>query len=342
MNEKMIKVGITQGDTNGIACELILKTLDEPHILESCIPVIYGSAKVLTHHRKTLELPFPNVNNMDTAENVDDNQINLINVYQEDSTIEFGKPTAESAKIGEIAFKKALDDLKNGAIDVLVAAPTSLDPLKTIEPEIQEKKEGLKIWVYDTLRVALATDQITQASLTELPVEILAEKIQVLRATLVRDFGVTFPRIAVLSSNAQMDKKVNQAIVAVSEKGTLCFGPYPTESFFASNEFKKFDAILAMSQDQGMIAFHTTNHQEEAAIFIANLPYIITAPEPNAFFDKAGKNEASPDSFRNALFMAIDLFNNRSFDTEIHQNPLRKQYFERGSDNEKLDLTRED
>ncbi|GHT76322.1 4-hydroxythreonine-4-phosphate dehydrogenase [Bacteroidia bacterium] len=347
----MIKVGITQGNINGVSYELILKTLEEPHIMESCIPVVYGSSKAMAYYRKALDIQGLNISTIHRAEDAAAHRINLINLGSEETVVELGKYTDESARAAESAFNRALDDLKAGVIDVLVLSPAAIDPFKPVLSALNEEKKGLKIWVNDTLRISLATNQI---NLKEVPsllnVEALSEKIQNLRISLIRDFKITFPRIAVLAFNPQTgegkfgkeeDDVIRPAIQAASDKGVQCFGPYPADQWFAGDDFKKFDAVLAMYHDQGMIAFQTLTN-EEGAFFIANTPYIITSSNTNACFDKAGKNEVSPDSFRNALFLAIDLYYNRKNDEAIRRNPLKKQYFERGSDNEKLDLTKED
>ncbi|MDR0546402.1 MAG: 4-hydroxythreonine-4-phosphate dehydrogenase PdxA [Dysgonamonadaceae bacterium] len=347
----MIKVGITQGNINGVSYELILKTLEEPHIMESCIPVVYGSSKAMAYYRKTLDIQGLNISTIHRAEDAAAHRINLINLGSEEMVVELGKYTDESVKASEAAFNRALDDLKAGVIDALVLSPAVTDPFKPVLLALNEEKKGLKIWVNDTLRISLATNQI---NLKEVPsllnVEALSEKIQNLRTSLIRDFKVTFPRIAVLALNPQTgegkfgkeeDDVIRPAIQVASDKGVQCFGPYSADQWFAGDDFKKFDAVLAMYHDQGMIAFQMLTN-EEGAFFIANTPYIITSSNTNAQFDKAGKNETSPDSFRNALFLAIDLYYNRKNDEECRRNPLKKQYFERGSDNEKLDLSKED
>jgi 4-hydroxythreonine-4-phosphate dehydrogenase len=342
MSERLIKVGISHGDTNSIAYELILKTFDDAHILESCIPIIYGSSKVLAYHRKALELPSFNISNINRAEEAGHNRFNILNVIKEDIIVELGVPTAESAEAANVALNKALADLKAGVIDALITAPTAADLLHRIDTEAPG--ESLKIVVKDNFRMALATDKVTLAEVPALlTVETLTKKIQALQTVLIHDFMVTLPRIAVLSLNPQMDPESTTALAvkAAFDAGVRCFGPYAADNFFTSDHYRKFDAVLAMYHDQGMIAFNTIT-QEDSAFFIGNLPYIITSPDTPVAFEKAGKNESAPDALRNALYLAIDLFHNRQTSKEISNNPLKKQYFERGSDNEKLDLTKEE
>jgi 4-hydroxythreonine-4-phosphate dehydrogenase len=352
MSEKMIKVGICQGNTNGIAYELIIKTFEDARIYEFCIPVVYGSSKILAYHRKTLEMPSLNVNNVNKTEDAGSNRLNVFNVTNEDAAVELGKLTNESIKASDKALKKALDELKTGAIDVLVTTPGSTDPVLFLEPETKKENKNLKILVNDSLRIALATDNIPFSKITSsLTVELLTEKIKILQSTLIRDFMITSPRIAVLSLNPQAGIKENHgkeeeeiivpAIKTASEENIFCIGPYSAGDFFRSETYLKFDAVLAIYYDQGMIAFQTLS-QGKGVLFTANLPYIITAPNQSISLEKAGKNLSSPDSLRNALYLAIDIHRNRIIDKEINKDPLKKLYFERGSDNEKLDLTKDE
>ena len=344
MNEKMIKAGISQGDTNGISYELILKAFDDTHIFETCIPIVYGSSKILAYHRKVLDLTPVNISNINRAEDAGANRLNMINIVKEDLMVELGKPTPESAKASDMALDRALDDLKAGTIDVLVVAPSQVNPVFAAEAKTAREKKSLKIVSNDNFRLALATADVplseVPALLTE---ETLTEKIIALRTSLIRDFQITLPRIAVLALNPQLEQEnmTVQACRAAADAGVQCFGPYAAADFFASNLRPKFDAVLAMYYDQGMIAFKTLIN-EEYAFFIGNLPYIITMPDMDASFEKAGKNQGSPETLRNALFLAIDIYNHQKTHKEITENPLKKQYFERGSDNEKLDLTKDE
>ena len=337
----MIKIGIIQGDTNGIASELILKTFEDARILESCTPVVYGSSKVLSYYRKMLEIPSVSLNNQA-----------IVNVIDDEISIELGKPTAESSKVPEAALTRAIEDLKKGVIDVLVTTPTTKDPLLQIESEIAHPKKGLKIAVCDNFRVALATDKTSFTELASvLTTEMLIEKIKTLQFSLIHDFLLSSPRIAVLSLNPQAgvretlgkeeEEIILPAVKAASNSGVFCFGPYSADHFFGSGEYLKFDAALAMYFDQGMVAFQSIT-SGEGAVYTANLPYIVTTGHESISFEEVGKNTISPDSFRSALYLAIDLHRNQITDKEIHKNPLKKQFFERGSDNEKLDLTKEE
>lgn len=339
----MIKVGISHGDTNGISYELILKMLDDPYILESCIPIIYGSSKILSYYRKMLDFPPLNIGSINRPGDAGTDRINMVNVISDDLVIDLGKATPGSVKASELALARALDDLKTGTIDVLVTAPSGTDPIPAAESKTANEKKSLKILTHDSFRLALATGSVPLSEVSGLlSVESLTKKIIALRDSLIRDFQVTFPRIAVLALNPEgkPETVTLPAVQAASKAGVLCFGPYAAEDFFASNRQLEFDAVLAMYHDQGMIAFKSLVN-EDHAFFVGNLPYIITSPNVHSPFEKAGKNESSPSAMLKALFLAIDIYNHRKTDKEINNNPLKKQYVDRGSDNEKLDLTKE-
>jgi 4-hydroxythreonine-4-phosphate dehydrogenase len=352
MNDKMIKVGISHGDINGIGYELILKTLEDPRIFEFCIPVIYGSSKALAYHRKALEFPSISINTINHAQDAGMNRINVINCSNEELTVEFSRPTKEGAEASRQALEKALNDLKAGNIHILLMSPASEDYTALIEEKSGKTGQSLKMFVKDSFRIALATDKIPLSEVpASLTVEKLTEKIKLLHGTLIHDFTLTSPRIAVLSLNPHSGEKesvgmeekeiIAAALASASEAGICCFGPYPADSFFGSESYRKFDAVLAMYHDQALIPFRSITFGEGSCT-LAGLPVIITAPDQDVAYELAGKNLSSEVSFRNALYLAVDLFRNRKSDKEIFANPLRKQYFERGSDNEKLDLTKEE
>ncbi len=346
----MIKIGITHGDINGIGYELILKALSDPHVPELFIPVLYGSSKVATYHRKAMEIQPVNFYVIDKAVDAVANRVNIINCVSDDVKVELGKHTDESAKSAVSSLEKALKDLQDGVIDALFTSPAIVGNGQTayIENTLGKVDHSLSILVKDSLRIALATGNIPFSSVTKLlSADLIYQKLLDLKTSLIRDFAVTAPRIAVLSLNpdteqiasgSEEQKIIIPAMEKASKEGVFCFGPYTSDEFFGSGNFTKFDGILAMYHDQGMVPFRTLSN-EEGACFTANLPVIRTASNLGPSFETAGQNIISPDSFLNAIYLAIDVFNNRAIDREINSNPLRKHYFERGSDNEKLDLT---
>ena len=352
MNEKILKVGISHGDINGIAYELILKTFDDARIFELCIPVVYGSSKALAYHRKYMNLPTVSFNMINSAKDAGTNRLNIVNCGNEEVTVEFGHSTSESEALAKEAFQRALSDLKSGFIDTLIIAPDNLDTTGALSAYTASGQNPLKILVYDSFRVALASDKIPLTEVaSQLTVNSLTSQIKILHSALLRDFMVTNPRIAVLSLNPgvglkekQFGKEESEVIIpsvkSAADEGIICFGPYSADHFFGNNEYTRFDAVLAMYHDQGFIPFRSIAF-EGGACYWADLPFVATSSEKGVSYESAGKNESSEASFRNALYAGIDIFNNRKLDAEIRKNPLKKQYFERGSDNEKLDLTKE-
>jgi len=360
----MIKVGITQGDINGIGYEVILKTFADIRMAEMCIPVIYGSAKVASFHRKAMELQPVSFNQINNAKDAVINKVNIINCINEDTKIEIGQSTAIAGEAAYKSLEKAVADLKNGLIDVLVTAPINKHNIQREDfhfpghTEYLEERFGkdgdksLMILIKDSLRIALVTGHIP---LADVPKSLTKEKIMDaamrFEASLKRDFRIGRPRIAVLSLNPHAGENgllgteendiITPAIKELQDRKVLCFGPYPADGFFGAGEFAKFDGILAMYHDQGLAPFKTLA-MEDGVNFTAGLPIIRTSPAHGTAYGIAGKNEASEESFRQAVYMAIDTFGNRMEFDKAHANPLKKLYVERGGDNEVLDLTAEE
>ena len=359
----MIKVGITHGDINGIGYEVILKTLSDARMLELCTPVIYGSIKVAAYHRKTLELPNISMNTVNDAKNASNNRINIVNCVDDEIKVELSKSTQIAGEAAYASLKRAVSDLKEGLIDVLVTAPINKNNIQSddfsfpghteyLQETTGDGKSALMILVAENLRVALVTGHVPLSEVSKiLTVEKIASKLKDFNKSLISDFGITGPRIAVLSLNPHAgedgllgseEKEIILPAIQEAEKhGILCFGPYSADGFFGSGTFDKFDGVLAMYHDQGLAPFKTLA-METGVNFTAGLPVIRTSPDHGTAYDIAGKNIASEDSFRNAIYLAVDVFHNRNIYKEITANPLKKHYFEKGSDNEKLDLSKEE
>ena len=347
-NNRLIKTGISQGDINGISYELILKTFEDARIFELCIPVLYGSSKTLAYHRKALDLPPVNFSNISTPGDAGINRLNIINSDNREINVELASATQESEQAATKALQQAFQDLKQKNIDVLVTAPANLNEMSIIEDS--SLKDHLNLLVYNSFRVAIATDKIPLNEISSLlTTDYLSKKIKMLHSVLVRDFMITIPRIAVLSFNPgvgikeqRFEKEETETIIpaiqSVAKEGILCFGPYAAESLFDSDDYKNFDAILAIYNDQGQLPFRTLSNGE-GVLYRANPKYVMTTPDQSVSYEKAGKNNSNEAAFRNAIYTALDIFRNRKIDAEINANPLKKLYFERGSDNEKLDLT---
>lgn len=357
MEQTKIKIGITQGDVNGIGYEVILKAFENPAILELCTPIVYGSPKVMTYHRKALELEtsFSIVN---SAADAVPGRLNVVNCNDDEVKVEMGKPSRESGKASFEALEKAMAEYKEGMYDVLVTAPIHKQMIQSdsfafpghteyIEQSIGEGK-ALMILANETLRVALVTGHVSVAKIASaITQELIEEKLTIFNASLKTDFGIGAPRIAVLALNPhagdggvigkEEETIITPAIKAMREQGILCYGPFPADGFMGSGAYNHFDGVLAMYHDQGLVPFKVLA-MENGVNFTAGLPIVRTSPDHGTAFDIAGKNMASPDSFRQALYMAIDIYRNRKNDSEARSNPLRKLYFEKRDDSDKLKL----
>ncbi len=360
----MIKIGITQGDINGIGYEVILKTFADIRMAEICIPVIYGSMKVAAYHRKAMDLQPVSFNQINSAKDAVVNKVNIVNCISEDTKIEMGESTSIAGEAAFVSLEQAVADLKSGIIDVLVTAPINKHNIQRDDfhfpghTEYLEERFGenndksLMILVKDSLRIALVTGHIPLADVSKsLTKERIIDTAIRFENSLKRDFRIGRPRIAILSLNPHAGENgllgseendiIIPAIRELQDKKILCFGPYPADGFFGAGEFAKFDGILAMYHDQGLAPFKTLA-MEDGVNFTAGLPIVRTSPAHGTAYGIAGKNEASEESFRQAIYMAIDTYANRIEFDRAHANPLRKLYVERGGDNEVLDLTKED
>lgn len=358
MENHKIKVGITQGDVNGIGYEVILKTFAEPTMLELCTPIIYGSPKVAAYHRKALDLP-TNFSIINSAKDAEPDRLSIVNCNDDEVKVEFAKPTAEGGRAALDALEKAVEEYKAGLIDVLVTAPINKHTIQSeefsfpghtefLENALGKGQKALMILMKNDFRVALVTGHIPVSQIaTTLTKDLIEEKIKIFSDSLRRDFAIGAPRIAVLSLNPHAGDEgllgieeqeiIVPAIEAMREQGIFCFGPYPADGFMGSGNYTHFDGILAMYHDQGLAPFKALA-MDEGVNYTAGLPVVRTSPAHGTAYDIAGKGVASEDSFRQAVYVAIDVFRNRRRDRMAHANPLRKQYYEKRDDSDKLKL----
>ena len=365
MDKKWIKVGITHGDINGIGYEVILKTFADERLTEFCIPIIYGSQKIALYHQKIMDLPPINFKVINKPEEAVDGKINLINCVDENLKVEFAHSTAEVGLAAFKALEAATSDLKRDAIDILVTAPINKHSIRSedfyftghteyLEKRFEEgvKYKSLMILTCESLRIAIVTGHIPLSEVkTQLTCEKVLEKLSIFNTSLIQDFGVIKPRIAVLALNPHAGDNgvlgteektiIIPAIFEAEKKGITSFGPYPADGFFGLQSWFQFDGILAMYHDQGLIPFKVLA-MEKGVNFTAGLPIIRTSPAHGTAYNIAGQNKASEVSFRNALYVALDLYRKRNTYQEITANPLRKQYVDKSGDNVKLDLMKED
>ena len=343
MSEEKIIVGISQGDINGIGLEIIIKTFIDPQMLEICTPVVFGSAKTASYHRKALNIEDFSFNQIKDISEINHKRANLINVYEEEVSIELGKQTDIGGKYALKSLEAAANALAQGKVDVLVTAPINKENIQSPDfkfpghTEYLDEKFGggnsLMFLVSDTLKVAVVTGHIpVQRVAQELTSEKIVKKIQVLHKSLVEDFSIRKPKIAVLGLNPhagdngvigdEEQKIIIPAINKAKEGGMLIYGPYPADGFFGNGTYTKFDAVLAMYHDQGLIPFKTISFNS-GVNFTAGLPIVRTSPDHGTAYDIAGKNLASEESFRKAIYTAIDIYKTRKQYTELSANPLK-------------------
>ncbi len=346
-NDK-IRVGITHGDINGISYEIIIKSLMDQRVLEMFTPIVYGHSKVASYYRKSIgvsEFMFNMIKHPDAAST---KKPNMISCYDEEVKIEMGKVSPVAGKLAIRALEMATEDLRKGLIDVIVTSPVNK---KNIQSEIFHFRghteylakefncsDYLMLMVSGKFRVGVVTGHIplkdVPGVITE---ELIKSKINVLNDSLIRDFGVRKPRIAVLGLNPhagedgllgdEEKKFIIPAINKAFNEGILVFGTYPADGFFGSENFQKFDGILAMYHDQGMIPFKSLSFQD-GVNYTAGLPVIRTSPAHGTAYELAGKNMASPDSLCAAIYLAIDIYKKRIEFEEISENPLQLSMLE--------------
>lgn len=358
MERNKIRVGITQGDINGVGYEVIFKTFSDPAMLELCTPIIYGSPKVAAYHRKAMDLQ-ANFSIVNSASEASHGKLSVVNCANDEVKVEFAKSAEESGRAALDALERALTEYRAGLIDVLVTAPINKATIQSetfhfpghteyIEERAGKGNKALMILMKDDFRVALVTGHIPVKDIAStLTQELIEEKLSIFNRSLKVDFNIDCPRIAVLALNphagdngllgTEEKEIIIPAMEAASAKGIRCFGPYAADGFMGSDQLTAFDGVLAMYHDQGLAPFKALA-MEEGVNFTAGLPIIRTSPDHGTAYDIAGKGIASEASFRQAVYVAIDVFRNRQIDREIHANPLRKQYYDKRDDSDKLKL----
>lgn len=357
-NDKKIRVGITHGDINGVGYEVILKAFSDPAMLELCTPIIYGSPKVATYHRKAMDIQ-TNFCIVSSAEEAQHDKLSILNCTDDELKVELSKPTPEGGKAALDALEKALQDYREGLIDVLVTAPINKHTIQSdnfhfhghteyIEERVGEGQKALMILLKNDFRVALVTGHIPVREIAQtLTKELIMEKLNIFHRSLKRDFGIDSPRIAVFSLNphagdngligAEEEEIIIPAMQEMVAKGVQCFGPYPADGFMGSGNYTHFDGILAMYHDQGLAPFKALA-MDEGVNFTAGLPIVRTSPAHGTAYDIAGQGIAAEDSFRQAVYVALDVYRNRERERKLHAHPLRKQYYEKRDDSDKLKL----
>lgn len=357
MSEKL-RVGITHGDINGVGYEVILKAFENPVMMDLCTPIVYGSPKVAAYHRKAIDSPtnFTIINHADEASTT---KLNILTCVDDELKVDLGIPSEEAGKAALDALERALADYGEGLIDVLVTAPINKNTIQGenfrfpghteyIQERAGEGEKALMILLKDELRVALVTGHVPVSSISSLLTkELIQEKLTIFEHSLQRDFCIEKPRIAVLALNphagdggligTEEQEIIIPALEEMKAQGMFCYGPYPADGFFGSEQFTKFDGVLAMYHDQGLAPFKALA-MEEGVNFTAGLPIVRTSPAHGTAYDITGKGIASATSLCHAIYTALDVYRNRDFYDEARENPLKKQYHEKRDDSHKLKL----
>lgn len=337
------KIGITIGDINGIGPEVIIKALSNPKILELCTPIIYGSSKVMSYHKNIIEGIDFNYATNNSPQNASYSKINIINCWNEQVDITLGSATLDGGKYAYIALDRATQDCINGDIDAIVTAPINKQAMQLAEfphvghteflAEKTQSNKSLMMMVSDTLKVALVTNHLPISKVvSSITKETVTSKLNALNKTLMEDFGIEKPIIAVLGLNPHAgddgvigteDEEILRPIIIEAKKqGVMVTGPHSADGFFGSNQFSKVDAVLAMYHDQGLVAFKALSFGS-GVNYTAGLPIIRTSPDHGTAFNIAGQNQANAGSLRSAIYLAIDAAKLRKQYKEDRANPVK-------------------
>ena len=347
--EKRIVLGITQGDTNGIGYEVIIKALADARMLDSCIPVLYGSSRFFGIYRKMIpETEQIATNIINGAKDARPKRINIINAVGDNLAIDIGQPTLDGAKAAILALEAAVRDLKEGTIDAVVTAPFNKHTVNDANfhfPGHTEylinqfgAKDGLMLLCNDRMKVGVVTNHLPIAKVAQaITKDAILSKLRLMNQALIRDFGADRPKIAVLGLNphagdggtlgSEEIEQIIPAVQAANAENILAFGPYAPDGFFSTPLLFKFDAVLAMYHDQGLIPFKALEF-DSGVNFTAGLPIVRTSPDHGTAFDIAGKGIANPGPMIAAINRALDVCRSRAHYDIISKNPMEVKHFE--------------
>ena len=343
MRTNKIKAGITQGDINGISYEVIIKSLLDNRINDFCSTIVYGSPKVAAYHRKALNIDNFSFNNIKKPEEANVKRPNIINCLDDNVRVELGKSTNMAGEASLISLKMAAKDLKEGKIDILLTAPINKDNIQSadfnfsghtefLEAEFTPEIGSLMMMISGNFRVGIVTGHVPLSVVPELITENnILNKLRIMNESLRIDFGIRKPNIAVLGLNphagdngllGKEEKEIIEpSITKARDEGIMALGTFPADGFFGSLHHNKFDGVLAMYHDQGLAPFKTLVFNS-GVNFTAGLPIVRTSPVHGTGYDIAGKGFASPESFRNALYLALDILKQRKHYKELTKDPL--------------------
>ena len=330
-DKNKILIGISHGDFNGISYEILLKTFTDARLMESCTPILYGSSKILSYYKKMLNLgDFPFVN-IKTPEQAEEGKLNVLNIIHDEVKIDVGQATETGGKLAALSLDLASDDIIQDKFDALVTCPINKSNIQSeafhfpghTEYLTQKFKadDSLMIMACDRIKIGIMTNHLALRDIPNIITEdLIIRKLRTMNLSLKRDFGIRMPKIAVMALNPHAgdhgvngdedEKIIAPAINKAFNEGILAFGPFPADGFFGSSDFSNYDGVLALYHDQGLIPFKLMSFAE-GVNFTAGLPYVRTSPAHGTAYHIAGKNQANAQSFRNSVFLSIDIIKNR-------------------------------
>jgi len=338
-----IKLGISIGDLNGIGGEIVLKTFEDSRMVDFCTPVIFASVKTLSFFKKHFKLSL-NLQGVESAAQAIEGKINVVNLWKENIEINFGKEDQESGKYAFKSLEAATNALIANEIDVLVTAPINKNTIQSEDFKFpghtdylakQLKGDSLMFMITDNLKVGLLTDHVPLKDIANvITPELIEKKIGIIINTLKQDFRISKPKIAVLGINPHSgdnglignedEEILKPTLQKIRDNGDLVYGPYAADSFFGSKNHVNFDAVIASYHDQGLIPFKTLSFGE-GVNYTAGLSKVRTSPDHGTAFEIAGKDCANINSFKEAVFKAIEIYKTRKEYQKITRNPLKKQ-----------------
>lgn len=343
MEQRKPVLGVTIGDINGIGPEVILKTFQDKKFQKYCELVIYGSSKAISHYKKLLNVEHFDFVNIADINQLHTKQINVISGSSEEPPIETGKASVLAGEYALACIDKAINDLKSKKIDALITAPINKSMVKSSK-DFKGHTDYIRAAVGagdcmmlmsdERMRIGLCTGHVAIKDLHKfIDTKTILARIEMMHKTLSEDFLINKPRIAILGLNPHAGEDgllgkeeqdiIHPAISAAKDKGILAFGTYAADGFFGSGQFTKFDGILAMYHDQGLIPFKSFAFST-GVNYTAGLSVVRTSPDHGTAYELAGKNVASPASMENAVFTALDIVKNREYYYQMHANPVKK------------------
>lgn len=346
MSEHKIKAAITSGDPHGVGIEIIMKVFSDPRMLDSITPVIYAHPEVIKAYRKAFNSEDFQYNTINTASEAVHKKVNLVNIWKDfKGTIEPGKPDKEAGMFAFKSLEAAVDDLASNKVDVLITSPINKDTIQSKDfnfpghteylAKFANAENVLMFLVSEFLKVGIVTGHLPLKEVSQhITKEKILIKLQLMNESLIKDFGVNKPRIAVLGLNPHAGDNgllgteekdvIIPAVREAADKGLMVYGPYGADGFFGSAVYKKFDAVLAMYHDQGLAPFKALAF-DSGVNFTAGLPVVRTSPDHGTSYDIAGQGIADESSMRAAIFTACDIYRQRKAYREYGSNPLRRQ-----------------